>query len=281
MSDSPLNIILSLPIYIGASIVSVVIGGLLVGLTLIPKGQELLATANVKVKNAPPQAIVKFAEAAANFGTGFNILAQGNSGGGGSGIPSALPIPDIGGLSGKLPIDMNDIPGGGIQMGNLSKMNDMAAAATSSKLPIGADFPASSGGQIGNVTDQFTSLGDNNKGITSTISNLTPENASRKAKADISNQIYNSNAAKLVGKNSPIITGNKVFTPFNPSNINKFQTIQSNDDGIQNTTQSAFKVGGRKTKNNRKTRSEPKIRKPRTKKCLVTKGNQMYMSFCV
>jgi len=43
--------------------------------------------------------------------------------------------------------------------------------------------------------------------------------------------------------------------------------------------------GGRKTKNNRKTRSEPKVnvpnRKPRTKKCLVTKGNQMYMSFCV
>jgi len=39
--------------------------------------------------------------------------------------------------------------------------------------------------------------------------------------------------------------------------------------------------GGRNTKNNRKTRSEPKIRKPRTKKCLVTKGNQMYMSFCV
>jgi hypothetical protein len=43
--------------------------------------------------------------------------------------------------------------------------------------------------------------------------------------------------------------------------------------------------GGRKTKNNRKTRSEQKVnvpnRKPRTKKCLVTKGNQMYMSFCV
>jgi hypothetical protein len=39
--------------------------------------------------------------------------------------------------------------------------------------------------------------------------------------------------------------------------------------------------GGKKTKNNRKTRSEPKIRKPRTKKCQVTKGNQMYMSFCI
>ena len=43
--------------------------------------------------------------------------------------------------------------------------------------------------------------------------------------------------------------------------------------------------GGRKTKNNRKTRSEQKVnvpkRKPRTKKCLVTKGNQMYMSFCI
>jgi isopropylmalate/homocitrate/citramalate synthase len=43
--------------------------------------------------------------------------------------------------------------------------------------------------------------------------------------------------------------------------------------------------GGRNTKNNKKTSSEQKVnvpnRKPRTKKCLVTKGNQMYMSFCV
>ena len=42
-------------------------------------------------------------------------------------------------------------------------------------------------------------------------------------------------------------------------------------------------IGG-KTKSNRKTNKESKVkrpRKPRTKKCLVTKGNQMYMSFCV
>jgi len=42
--------------------------------------------------------------------------------------------------------------------------------------------------------------------------------------------------------------------------------------------------GGGKTKHNRKTNKESKVkrpRKPRTKKCLVTKGNQMYMSFCV
>ena len=45
--------------------------------------------------------------------------------------------------------------------------------------------------------------------------------------------------------------------------------------------------GGRKTQTNRKPKSnkltnEPKVnKKPRTKKCLVTKGNQMYMSFCI
>jgi len=50
--------------------------------------------------------------------------------------------------------------------------------------------------------------------------------------------------------------------------------------------------GRKKTKTNRrnsnKLTNEPKVkqsvkrqRKPRTKKCLVTKGNQMYMSFCV
>ena len=45
--------------------------------------------------------------------------------------------------------------------------------------------------------------------------------------------------------------------------------------------------GGRKTQINRKPKSnkltnEPKVnKKPRTKKCLVTKGNQMYMSFCI
>ena len=48
--------------------------------------------------------------------------------------------------------------------------------------------------------------------------------------------------------------------------------------------------GGRKTKNNRRKvindnpifrQSVKKQRKPRTKKCLVSKGNQLYMSFCV
>ena len=51
-----------------------------------------------------------------------------------------------------------------------------------------------------------------------------------------------------------------------------------------------MKGGRKKTKTNRnpKLTNEPKVkqsvkrqRKPRTKKCLVTKGNQMYMSFCV
>ena len=40
--------------------------------------------------------------------------------------------------------------------------------------------------------------------------------------------------------------------------------------------------GGRKTKSKRsKLTNEPKVKKPRTKKCLIEKDNKMYMSFCI
>jgi hypothetical protein len=92
------------------------------------------------------------------------------------------------------------------------------------------------------------------------------------------NTVSDNSAQQLIGKNSPIITGNKVLEPFKPSNINNFQPIQSKNGDIQNTLQSAVKRGGRKTKS---IQSVKRQRKPRTKKCLITKGNQMYMSFCV
>jgi hypothetical protein len=40
--------------------------------------------------------------------------------------------------------------------------------------------------------------------------------------------------------------------------------------------------GGKKTKSKRtKLTKEAKVKKPRTKKCLIEKDNKMYMSFCI
>lgn len=51
---------------------------------------------------------------------------------------------------------------------------------------------------------------------------------------------------------------------------------------VLNTPPNRTKIGGgRKTKNNRQKTVQPKIKKPRTKKCLITKGDKMFMSFCI
>ena len=64
----------------------------------------------------------------------------------------------------------------------------------------------------------------------------------------------------------------------------------SNSNSNEGKAWNTMKGGRKKTKTNRnpKLTNEPKVKqsikkqkKPRTKKCLVTKGNQMYMSFCV
>ena len=76
----------------------------------------------------------------------------------------------------------------------------------------------------------------------------------------------------------------KAREPFDKSNIRKFvpeQTkITPGYNYVLNTPPNRI-GGGRKTKNNRQKTVQPKIKKPRTKKCLITKGDKMFMSFCI
>jgi hypothetical protein len=59
--------------------------------------------------------------------------------------------------------------------------------------------------------------------------------------------------------------------------LNRSRLNQSLSQGLSQRT-----GGGRKTKSKRtKLTNEPKVKKPRTKKCLIQKDNKMYMSFCI
>ena len=71
---------------------------------------------------------------------------------------------------------------------------------------------------------------------------------------------------------SPPKTGTEVFKPKN----------SEGDGSIVVSSSTGVKTGGRKTKSKRsKLTNEPKVKKPRTKKCLIQKDNKMYMSFCI
>jgi hypothetical protein len=76
-----------------------------------------------------------------------------------------------------------------------------------------------------------------------------------------------------------------VLKPFDKSKIKNFvpnQTEFKPGDVLNTVAQNRGKIGGgRKTKNNRKKSVQPKVKKPRTKKCLITKGDKMFMSFCI
>lgn len=69
------------------------------------------------------------------------------------------------------------------------------------------------------------------------------------------------------------------------NNVKKFVPDQTKIipgyDYVLNTPPPNRIGGGRKTKNNRQKTVQPKIKKPRTKKCLITKGDKMFMSFCI
>ena len=81
--------------------------------------------------------------------------------------------------------------------------------------------------------------------------------------------------------NSSIANTNSQFT--SATKMNKPIYIQNASEmtrGLKNIPYQRV-GGGRKTKNNRQKTVQPKVKKPRTKKCLITKGDKMFMSFCI
>lgn len=127
-------------------------------------------------------------------------------------------------------------------------------------------------------------------------------NVAAKIKAEKNNfQNITGDALKNTEKMAPTSQGQgslEISALTAPTNISSIQadalnnvtnTTNSQKDLLQNSLNNATysipgltkKGGGRKTKNNRQKTVQPKIKKPRTKKCLITKGDKMFMSFCI
>ena len=100
---------LSIPIYLGVVVSSLIIGGLVVGVSfsssLYPKATEVLKTVNLKIKNAPPESMINFSQAAEEGAKAVNTAAEafkmliqgdsegGSSEGGGSVLPNITGVP--------------------------------------------------------------------------------------------------------------------------------------------------------------------------------------------
>ena len=114
---------LSIPIYLGVVVSSLIIGGLVVGVSfsssLYPKATEVLETANLKIKNAPPESEIYFSQAAVEGAKAVKTAAEafkmlikgdsegGSSEGGGSVLPNITGVPGaiagVPGVPGAIP----------------------------------------------------------------------------------------------------------------------------------------------------------------------------------
>lgn len=341
MSALPsLNTVISLPIYAGACLVSLVIGGVVVGVStlssLYPKALKIIDTANLKVKEAPPKSILYLTQAAADAATGFKILAQGSSEGG-SGLPGDKSTALLGNaLGGNIPIanaevvdELNPLNVLGNPVNNPNLKNPVINAATNLQIPEALPLPydiSPSAPPIpkGPSQQQPGQQTGNLNNITKLASRVFPHNFAKlkNATGQLNNAAGNFNDANIAGNNvrkkftsalkNKSIAG-KVIGVNNEFNnaVGKYdehgKTVSGKAGYLLGLTpdigpkssygtrafngsrdlhrQIVTNGGGGKTRSNRKTRSEQKVnvpnRKPRTKKCLVTKGNQMYMSFCI
>ena len=100
---------LSIPIYLGVVVSSLIIGGLVVGVSfsssLYPKATEVLETVNLKIQKAPQKSEILFSQAAVDGAKAVNTAAEafkmlikgdsegGSSEGGGSVLPNITGVP--------------------------------------------------------------------------------------------------------------------------------------------------------------------------------------------
>ncbi len=286
MSEAFINATLSIPIYIGVALTSLVIGGIVVVIptltSLYPKALKIIDTANLKVREAPSESMIYLTQAAADAATGFKILAQGSSEGG-SGLS--------GGLSGGLPGGLSSGLSGGLSGGLSSGLSGGLSGGLSSGLPGGLSGDKSNA-LLGNA------LGDKSNALLGNIPmtkaqaiDSNPLNVLGKTveKPNLEIPVINASTNSQIPKAIPVLDDSlsplAPLIPDGPSQQRK-ETNSGKAGLLYGFTPKLPGKGGGvgKTKSNRKTNKESKVKKqkkPRTKKCLVTKGNQMYMSFCV
>ena len=116
--------------------------------------------------------------------------------------------------------------------------------------------------------------------VTGGIPGLTQEDVQRRME-----KMKAANINYQEGLKNASTSATNALKPFDKSKIKNFVPDQTNytPGDVLNTVSRnrATTGGGRKTKNNRKKTVQPKVKKPRTKKCLITKGDKMFMSFCI
>ena len=274
MSEAFINATLSIPIYIGVALTSLVIGGIVVVIptltSLYPKALKIIDTANLKVREAPSESMIYLTQAAADAATGFKILAQGSSEGG-SGLS--------GGLSGGLPGGLSSGLSGGLS-GGLSSGLPGGLSGDKSNALLGNALGDKSNALLGNIPMTKAQAIDSN-----------PLNVLGKTveKPNLEIPVINASTNSQIPKAIPVLDDSlsplAPLIPDGPSQQRK-ETNSGKAGLLYGFTPKLPGKGGGvgKTKSNRKTNKESKVKKqkkPRTKKCLVTKGNQMYMSFCV
>jgi hypothetical protein len=191
---------------------------------------------------------------------------------------------------------------GGIEMSNLS-----------GNIPNSTDFTNAVNSQVGNaqsvLTSQVVNTKDAVKGQMDSVTSQATDQSdklnstlaeARRAKEEriaqglqaTSNLANTANTftKSVVDKHGNIMhtAAENSLKPFNQE-IVKFTGKNSDGDPLNIVTSSTNsnrvgpnRGGGRKTKSKRsKLTNEPKVKKPRTKKCLIEKDNKMYMSFCI
>ena len=189
---------LSIPIYLGVVVSSLIIGGLVVGVSfsssLYPKATEVLETANLKIKSATPeserifsQAAVEGAKAVKTAAEAFKMLIKGDSEGGsseggGSVLPNIAGVPGaIAGVPGAIAGDRDSI--------------------SSNASTINTNLPA--------TTNNIASLNSLNKPILD-----TPQNGGKKTKSKRPKSTKSNNPRKPRTKRMMKKVGDQLYMKF-------------------------------------------------------------------
>jgi hypothetical protein len=157
------------------------------------------------------------------------------------------------------------------------KISDTTGAALNSAEEIGGGSSSTEGGlEIPPISAKISDIPANISDIqTPDMSSIqTPDISSIQSDAlnNVKNTMGSTNQDLL---NTSFGNTKGQFDPVKIKSLNTRGSRPSRNKGIISYG------GGRKTKNNRKKTVQPKVKKPRTKKCLITKGDKMFMSFCI
>jgi hypothetical protein len=157
------------------------------------------------------------------------------------------------------------------------KISDTTGAALNSVKEIGGGSSTEGGLEMPPISAKISDIPANISDIPANISDI-PANISSIQTPDISS--IQTDALNNV-KNTMGSTKQDLLNTSFGNTKGQFDSVNNKYINTRGSSRNKIYGGGRKTKNNRKKTVQPKVKKPRTKKCLITKGDKMFMSFCI